>query len=230
MLSSGTWEIIMARSAGFKSTEKELAAQLTTEMDAEKGLFNIGQNYLASGILEWFAKNFYSELSGDALYRKMISDASAVQPGESSVWVIPSFYGEGGSNNFGAISGLTIHTKRGEIYRAFLESLAYRLRFGVEALENAGGFKAEKIICVGGGSKNNLWNQLRADVCNIPIQLVDQKETTVLGAALFVFAGSGVAVSPRAARQMIDYRPQIILPSENQPKYEKLYAEFKETM
>lgn len=227
VLSSGTWEIIMARSAGFKSTKKELAAQLTTEMDAEKGLFNIGQNYLASGILEWFAKNFYPELEGDNLYRKMIADASAVQPGESSVWVNPSFYGEGGSNNFGAINGLTIRTQRGEIYRAFLESLSYRLRSGIEALENAGGFKAEKIICVGGGSKNYLWNQLRADVCNLPIQLVDQKETTVLGAALFVFAGSGVAASPHEARQIIDYKPQVIVPSENRQKYEELYADFK---
>ena len=230
VLSSGTWEIIMARSAGFKSTEKELAAQLTTEMDAEKGLFNIGQNYLASGILEWFAKNFYPELSGDALYKKMIDDASVVQSGESSVWVNPSFYGEGGSNNFGAINGLTIHTKRGEIYRAFLESLAYRLRFGIEALENAGGFKAEKIICVGGGSKNYLWNQLRADVCNLPIQLVDQKETTVLGAALFVFAGSGVAKSPGTARKMVDYNPKIIQPSENKKQYDELYQAFKERM
>ncbi|WP_321372339.1 L-fuculokinase [uncultured Draconibacterium sp.] len=230
VLSSGTWEIIMARSAGFKSTKKELAAQLTTEMDAEKGLFNIGQNYLASGILEWFAKNFYPELEGDNLYRKMISDASAVHPGESSVWVYPSFYGEGGSNNFGAINGLTIRTQRGEIYRAFLESLAYRLRSGIEALENAGGFKAEKIICVGGGSKNYLWNQLRADVCNLPIQLVDQKETTVLGAALFVFAGSGVAQSPGAARKMVDYNPKIIHPSENLKRYDELYQAFKERM
>ncbi|WP_319226898.1 L-fuculokinase [Draconibacterium orientale] len=230
VLSSGTWEIIMARSAGFKSGKKELAAQLTTEMDAEKGLFNIGQNYLASGILEWFAKNFYPELRDDALYRKMIDDASTVQPGESSVWVNPSFYGEGGANNFGAINGLTIHTKRGEIYRAFLESLACRLRYGIEALENAGGFKAEKIICVGGGSKNYLWNQLRADVCNLPIQLVDQKETTVLGAALFVFAGSGVAKSPEAARQLVDYNPKIIVPSENQKLYGKLYQKFKERM
>ncbi|WP_297094429.1 L-fuculokinase [uncultured Draconibacterium sp.] len=230
VLSSGTWEIIMARSAGFKSTEKELAAQLTTELDAAKGLFNIGQNYLASGILEWFAMNFYPELSGDALYNKMISDASILRPGESSIWVNPSFYGESGSNNFGAINGLTIHTKRGEIYRAFLESLAYRLRFGIEALENAGDFKAEKIICVGGGSKNYLWNQLRADVCNLPIQLVDQKETTVLGAALFVFAGSGVAKSPGAARQLVDYNPKIIEPSENQKQYGELYQVFKKRM
>ncbi|MDX8338899.1 L-fuculokinase [Draconibacterium sp. IB214405] len=230
VLSSGTWEIIMARSAGFKSTKDELAAQLTTEMDAEKGLFNIGQNYLASGILEWFAKNFYPEFSGDALYGKMIADASEIQPGESTVRVNPAFYGEGGGNNFGAINGLTIQTKRGEIYRAFLESLAYRLRFGVEALENAGGFKAEKIICVGGGSKNNLWNQLRADVCNLPIQLVDQKETTVLGAALFVFAGCGVAASPREARKAVDYKPQVVLPSDDQQTYDRLYHEFKKTI
>ncbi|WP_347838459.1 L-fuculokinase [uncultured Draconibacterium sp.] len=226
VLSSGTWEIIMARSSGFKASAAELQAQLTTEADAENGLFTIGQNFLASGILEWFSRNFYAELKGDELYSTMIADAEKVQPGSSSVTVNPSFYADSEKKE-GAINGLTIHTKRGEIYRAFLESLAFRLRQGIEALEKAGGFKAEKIICVGGGSKNMLWNQLRADVCNLPVHLIDQKETTVLGAALFVFAGSGIAASPAAARAQIQYKQEIVKPSKNQLVYTQLYEDFK---
>jgi len=223
VLSSGTWEIIMARSAGFRSATNELKAQLTTEADAEKGLYNIGQNYLASGVLEWFAKHFYTELSGNKLYETMITEAETINPGSNGIKVNPAFYDEAGEKSFGAITGLTIHSKRNEIYRAFLEGLSFRLHKGIEALEQAGGFKAEKIICVGGGSKNKLWNQLRADVCNLPVHLIDQKETTVLGAALFVFAGSGISASPSAARNNIDYKTEIVWPSDDREIYDKIY-------
>jgi len=213
VLSSGTWEILMARTNAFTATAKELESKLTTEIDAKAGVYNIGQNWLGSGILEWFSRNFYADLKGDALYEKMIGDASKLESGSHGLTVNPNFYKDGVDDTGGEIKGLTIATKREEIYRALLESLAQRLKESLDALEKAGDFKAERIICVGGGSKNRLWNQLRADACGVPIQLIDQKETTVLGAALFVFAGAGLFNSPEEARKNIDYKEEIFYPS-----------------
>ncbi|MGV8828301.1 MAG: L-fuculokinase [Breznakibacter sp.] len=223
VLSSGTWEILMARANQFRATEEEFACHITTEADAIPGIFNIGQNWLASGVLEWFSSHFYRELSGDALYNTMIGEAEAIAPGSHGLTIDPAFYRDAASPDAGTISGLTLNTSRAQIYRALLESLAYRLREGLEALECAGQFKAERIICVGGGSKNRLWNQLRADVCNLPIQIINQKETTVLGAALFIFAGTGLFQSPAEARENIDYQPQVIEPSADRQKYNELY-------
>lgn len=226
VLSSGTWEILMTRSHAFSSSMVELEKNLTTELDAIPGVYNIGQNWLASGVLEWFSRNFYAELSGNELYSTMIKDAELEVPGSHGITVDPAFYDDGSSINSGTITGLTISTSRSQLYRAFLESLAYRLREGLEALESAGNFKAERIICVGGGSKNRLWNQLRADVCNIPIQLIDQKETTVLGASMFVFAGAGIYKSANEACKKITYNPQVIYPSDNRNVYEQLYQNY----
>ncbi|MBI9060678.1 MAG: L-fuculokinase [Marinilabiliaceae bacterium] len=227
VLSSGTWEILMSRSTDFRASKKELEKNLTTEGDAINGVFNIGQNWLGSGVLEWFSKNFYPELSGNDLYRTMIEEATQVLPGSHGLQIDPSFYDDGTGGAGGTINGLTINTKRHEIYRALLESLAFRLREGLEALEEAGGFKAERIICVGGGSKNNLWNQLRANVCQVPIQLIDQKETTVLGGALFVFAGSKVFSSVDEARENICYNPHVIqVNSEEKGMWDDLYNKY----
>lgn len=228
VLSSGTWEIVMTRSNSFTASNVELENNLTTELDAISGVYNIGQNWLGSGVLEWFSKNFYPELSGDQLYDAMIEEAEIEMPGSNGIAVDPAFYDDGSSNNTGTIKGLTISTRRSQVYRAFLESLAYRLREGLEAVEKAGKFKTECIICVGGGSKNKLWNQLRADVCNTPIQLIDQKETTVLGASMFVFAGAGVYKSANAARKKITYNPQVINPSANRQVYDQLYNNYIE--
>lgn len=211
VLSSGTWEILMARTQAFTSTSKELEHKLTTEIDAKRGVYNIGQNWLGSGILEWFSRNFYADLKGDKLYETMIGEAAEVKVHGLSI--NPNFYKESAGDTGGEIQGLTIATKRQEIYRALLESLALRLKQSLDALEEAGNFKAERIICVGGGSKNRLWNQLRADACGVPIQLIDQKETTVLGAALFTFAGAGLFDSPEEARRHINYKEALFYPS-----------------
>ncbi len=226
VLSSGTWEVLMSRSQTFKTSEVELDQNLTTELDPIPGIYNIGQNWLGSGVLEWFSKSFYSGLSGDELYATMINEAEIEMPGSNGLMVDPAFYDDGSGINAGTIKGITISTRRSQIYRAFLESLAYRLREGLEALQSAGNFKAEHIICVGGGSKNRLWNQLRADVCDIPIQLIDQKETTVLGASMFVFAGAGVYGSANEAREKINYNPKLVMPSANHQVYDQLYRNY----
>ncbi len=233
VLSSGTWEILMSRSSTYTTSEKEFTSILTTELDPVPGIYNIGQNWLGSGVVEWFSKNFYSELKGDLLYETMIKEAEQEIPGSHGLMVDPAFYNDGSSNNKGMITGLTLNTSRSQLYRAFLESLAYRLRDGLHALEKAGNFKAEKIIIAGGGSKNRLWNQLRADVCNIPVELIDHKETTVLGAAMFVFFGAGIFKSPMAARQKVSYNPQVVSPSGNNMIYNQLYKNYiklKKTM
>lgn len=223
VLSTGTWEILMVRSKSFSTTPKELEKKLTNEIDPQKKVVNIGQNWLGSGVLEWFSRNFYPGLSGKKLYETMIEQASKVSPGSHGMRVSPNFFKEDEGDRGGSITGFTLGTKREEIYRAILESLAFRLKEGVGIFEKAGSFKADKIICVGGGSQNKLWNQIRADVCNIPIQTIAQKETTVLGASLFVFAGSGVFPSVEQARENINYKPSWVVPSENSAVYKKLY-------
>lgn len=227
VLSSGTWEILMTRSKSYTASVKELANNLTTEADAEKGIYNIGRNWLGSGVLEWFSRHFYPEVIGAELYETMIKESEQEIPGAGGLVINPAFYNDASNSGLGLISGLTIETSRSQLYRAFIESLAFRLREGLEALEKAGKFKAKRIICVGGGSKNRLWNQIRADVCKVPIQIIDQKETTVLGASMFVFAGSGLYKSANEARKKINYKPQIVSPSENSAIYDMLYQKFK---
>ena len=106
-----------------------------------------------------------------------------------------------------------MESSRDEIYRAMLESLSGRLVEGKRALENAGGFVTDSILCVGGGSKNRLWNKLRADYTGVPLKIIDQKETTVLGASLFVQAACGNASSPEDARNNVNYKIEIIEPT-----------------
>ena len=211
VLSSGTWEILMVRSEASRSGEEQLRKGITTELDSRPGFYNIGNQWIASGILEWARNNLYNDIKED-VYEVMISGAEKVPPGCNGVTVLPKFYEELKGKPEGGILGLTLESNRDEIYRAMLEALAQRLADGRKVLEEAGGFNTESIICVGGGSKNRLWNQLRANATGVPLKIIDQKETTVLGASLFVQSACGNFSSPEEARNTIDYRTQIILP------------------
>ena len=212
VLSSGTWEILMVRSEEFMSGKEQFGQGITTELDSRPGLYNIGNQWIASGIIEWARRNFYNEIIAD-VYDVMISGAEQVPSGSNGVKVIPDFYNEMKGKPGGQILGLDIASTRDEIFRAILEALSARLADGKRVLENAGGFKTESILCVGGGSKNRLWNQLRADYSGVPLKTIDQKETTVLGASLFVQAACGNAASPEEARTAINYKTEIIEPN-----------------
>lgn len=211
VLSSGTWEVLMVRSEEYRSGKEQLVSDITTELDSRPGLYNIGNQWIASGILEWAKRSLYSDIKDD-VYDVMISGAEKVPSGCNGVKVIPKFYEELKGKPGGQILGLNMESTRDEIFRAILEALSARLAEGKRALENAGGFKAESILCVGGGSKNRLWNQLRADYAGVPLKIIDHKETTVLGASLFVQAACGNATSPEEARSAIDYKTKVIEP------------------
>ncbi|WP_440207706.1 L-fuculokinase [Actinobacillus pleuropneumoniae] len=219
VLSSGTWEILMSRCQQAKPEWKFVEQGLTIEFDSQSGGFNPGVQWVASGVMEWLGKRFFADVAGqDNYYGTMISEAQSVPAGANGVKLVGNF--DGTTTESGSITGLSMHTSRGEIYRAGLEYMAYRLKAGLAVLEQVGQFNAESLICVGGGSKNALWNQIRADVLNRPLDVVDFPESTVLGAAMFTFAGAGVFSSPEQAQQAMKPNVQRVEPSTNSQFYQ----------
>ena len=220
----------MVRSNRYSTSEVQLKSGITTEFDALPGLYNIGINWLGSGIIEWVRNKFYFDCSHDNCYDIMIDEARKVPPGSNGVFINPDFNSIKDPDLKGMIGGLTINTTRGEIMRAVLESLSFQTRIALNAIEQAGNFKTEKVICVGGGSKNSLWNQLRADVLGIPIITINQKETTVLGASYFAFTAAGLYEHPEQGSQQINYNFKTTHPSEDVKLYSKLFQQWQQSI
>ncbi|VFS63325.1 L-fuculokinase [Kluyvera cryocrescens] len=65
---------------------------------------------------------------------------------------------------------------------------------------------------VGGGSRNTLWNQIKANMLDIPIKVLDDAETTVAGAAMFGWYGVGEFASPEQARAQVHYQYRYFYP------------------
>ena len=227
VLSSGTWEILMVRAKEVIPDEELLHQGVTTELDALPGLYNMGVQWIASGAIEWIKKLFFLDVLEESnVYDFMVGEAMAVPPGSNGARINPAFYPAPGSQQPGTITGINLNTERGEVFRAVLEALSCKTRMGLEILEKAGGFKADTLICVGGGTKNRLWNRIRADVFGIPVRIIEQKETTVLGAALFALAGISHFPSAMEARSRIKYTGETFTPGEDAPFYNQLYKEY----
>ncbi len=189
VLSSGTWEVLMARSAQVTLSEESLKAGITNELDAVSGLYDSGMQWLGSGVIEWIKTAFYQkeaeENPGD-VYGIMIEEAEKVDPDEMHLCFTPDF-----NTMSGQISGIGMDTNRQQIFRSALEALVRKTRDGLEQLEKTAGFKSGSLIVVGGGSKNTLWNQLRANALGIPVKISPQAEITVMGAALIAHTALG---------------------------------------
>lgn len=68
--------------------------------------------------------------------------------------------------------GITLNTTRGHFYLAALEGLAEQLAHNLQTLQQIGHFKARELLLVGGGSRNALWNQIKANRLEIPIKVL----------------------------------------------------------
>ncbi|EPB3580651.1 FGGY family carbohydrate kinase [Escherichia coli] len=73
-------------------------------------------------------------------------------------------------------------------------------------------------MLVGGGSRNTLWNQIKANMLDIPVKVLDDAETTVAGAALFGWYGVGEFNSPEEARAQIHYQYRYFYP-QTEPEF-----------
>ncbi len=67
--------------------------------------------------------------------------------------------------------------------QAFMESIAYDTVNTLD-LMRAQGIAVERIRITGGGSRSAWWTQLKADMTNMPVEVVTQPEPGTLGAAL----------------------------------------------
>ncbi|WP_252177680.1 L-fuculokinase [Endozoicomonas sp. 4G] len=214
VLSSGTWEILMVRSSEISGLAPDMFDNgFTCEWDSHKNHYNPGIQWLASGVLEWVGRQFYPDVTGSEKYKKMISEASAVPEKSHGITFNPTFLPDGNGRTHGAISGLSLNTERGAIYRSALEALSKKLKSSLHQLEQIGQFSASEIILVGGGSKNPLWNQIKADTLQLPIKILKESETTVLGASMFAMSGAGLYDSPEAARVAFDIQYETIQPN-----------------
>jgi ribulose kinase len=87
--------------------------------------------------------------------------------------------------------------------RAIYEGTAMGTRHILEDLRSTG-FEAQAMYAAGGGTRSQVWMQIHADACQMPIYLTDESEATALGTAICAAHGAGLFESlEEAADRMV---------------------------
>jgi sugar (pentulose or hexulose) kinase len=121
-------------------------------------------------------------------------------------------------------------TSRGEFVRVCLEGLALTYRKTLEGLEDVLGRRINRIHVVGGGSKNELLNQMTADACEREV-VAGPVEATAIGNILVQAMATGDVKSLSDARAIVrasfdvkHYQPQ------QARQWTEAYARYREVL
>lgn len=198
----------------------------------------LGAMVASGGCLRWFRDQFgqqevlsASELRADA-FDLLTKKASEVDPGSSGVIFLPYMMGERSpiwhTNARGVFFGLSLATPGAALIRSILEGTAFALRHNIEVALNAGA-EVREVRSVGGCSRSDLWNQIKADVLGCPLLLPHTSVGSPFGAA--VLAGMGVGVFPdirKSLLKMVHLEKRFEPNKENHDRYMQNYMVFRD--
>ena len=158
--------------------------------------------------------------------------AGSANPGSKGLIYLPYIAGERtpvwDPKARGLFFGLTLGHTRADLYRSVLEGTAFALRQSLELLQEKYDLPVQKLKIGGTAAKNEIWNQIIADVLGHPLYAISETHIEVLGAALLAGVGIGLIdiddlMSNETDQDITVYEPN----PENRRLYCELYKIYK---
>jgi xylulokinase len=196
----------------------------------------VGITESAGANLEWLIERFYSceRNSGkaDDIYKLLDQEAAEIKAGSDHLIFTPWLLGErcpvSTTTTRGSVFNLSLEHTRGHFVRALAEGVGYNLRWIIENYEKDFGFKISSLRITGGGSQNDHWMQIFADVIQRKIETTNQPHMAgAIGAAMCVFVGSGKFKNFDNVTKIVRAKKAFIPDPVNFEIYNKLFIDYK---
>lgn len=162
--------------------------------------------------------------------------AAGIAPSDAVPLFLPHLQGERAplwdSASRGVFARLDGRAGAPEMARAVMEGVACAVRLAFDALQHSAGRAIDIANIGGGGSRSDIWCQIRADALGFALRRTAVPDAAAIGAAILAGLGSGAMPSLReAARQLIRFdrafEPNAALAgyyTEKYGRYRELYA------
>ncbi|MCH2133533.1 MAG: rhamnulokinase [Phycisphaerales bacterium] len=189
-ISSGTWSLVGVEQDTITATSEAMAFNFTNEAGA-MGTTRLLKNVAGLWLLQECRRTW--ESSGqEQSWSDLVEMAGAAAPFQSIIDPDHADFASPGDmpsriRDRCRVTGEPIPGSEAEVVRCILDSLALRYASCVREIEQLTGSACTRIVVVGGGARNQLLNQLTADVTNRPL-VVGSTEATALGNALMQHA------------------------------------------
>lgn len=204
-------------------------------------LWNVGAYINGGGLcLRWFRDEIakyekeVANKKGEDPYRLLDTLASEVPPGSDGLFFVPHLGGRAYPYNpkiRGVWLGFSWKHTLSYFFRAILESICYEYSYYLRIIKGLfTRLKLKEIRCIGGGSKSSAWNQMKADVLNVPYVLLNKEEYAVL--ALAALGGYAVGLLNDYVKTINKWVKPVkrIMPNEKIHEKYSRYAKFYEQL
>ncbi len=189
------------------------------------------------GSLKWFKDTFcqaeqeLAARSGGSPYRLLDEQAEKVAPGAEGLLFYPYLLGErtlGSPYSRGVFFGLTPRSGKGALARAIMEGISFEMLRSLEIARQSG-MPVDQIRLVGGGAQSPFWNQIKANIYQLPVAVLKTFEGGTLGAAILAGVAGGVYPDEASAADRVVQIDHVLPPDPSQADvYARLYAVFKD--
>ncbi len=147
-------------------------------------------------------------------------EAATLAPGQGGVF-LPLVRGQDHGVTFYALGQ---ESRPAHLLRAMLEGLTLEIDAALKRAARAVGVELSSLTVLGGGARNALWRQLKADASGKPVRVVSEPECVARGAAMLAGIGAGVFEDHDSVLGP-EYEPYTHSPAGDQAAYERLYSE-----
>ena len=187
-----------------------------------------GGQVAAGSIIKWF-KNLIGDIDYD-----LLSEEAIKSPIGSNGLITLDFF-QGNRTPYkeprlrGEIKGLTLSHTRGDIYRSLMESVAFGTRNVLETM-GKGNVVIDEFVASGGVTKDTLWLSIIADVCNVPISIVNSSTYAgLMGSAIIAAISCNMYGSYEEAVSVMIKNDRMVEPDNRQiGAYDRLFAMYLE--
>jgi sugar (pentulose or hexulose) kinase len=223
-LSSGTWSLMGIESATAVINDKTFAYPFTNEGGVD-GKIRLLKNIMGLWLLQECKKHWQKQ-GTDLSYDQLTELAAKAKSGSASIDVDNSCFLAPGDmprrlNDYLTKTGQETIDDKGQMVRMILENLARKYAETINQLEDVTASRLDRLHVVGGGSQNDLLNQLTADATG-KIVAAGPVEATAIGNILMQARATGQLGSISQARGLVrrsftpkQYRPQNTPPKKN---------------
>ena len=206
--SSGTVECITPVFAECVMDETMRRSNLATYPHVADGLYTTVAFTTTGGSgLKWFrdmlgqSERQKAEQEGLNVYDLLLEGMPA-EP--TQLLVLPHFTSTGtpyfDAHPTSAIFGIDLTTRKGDLLKGLLEGIAFEMKLNLELLRQSE-IAVQHLRAFGGGTKSSISMQLKADILNTPIEVMQVTEAGCLGSAILAAKAAGQTEDVKACVQ-----------------------------
>jgi xylulokinase len=175
-----------------------------------------------------FIRWFQRELAGGTDLRTLDAEAEAAGPGAGGIVSLPYMLGEKTPLNDpearGAFIGLSLSHRRGDLFRAVLESIAYGFRHHLDVFAELG-LEPRRVRVTNGGARSALWPQVTADVIGLSLESLRSHPGSALGVAFAAGIGIGAFEAWSDIERFVE--PAAVIAPHQHEAYDAGYARYR---